>query len=157
MTTTLATEPSTSAGSHFYIGTTAAVPSTDVYTEVGVVNNIPEFGRSYSEIKFDALNNRDTLKYKGQRDDGSITIELGRNLSDSGQAAMIAALDMDFDYNFRITLNDASTATGATPTTFEFKAKVMSFTTNIGTANQVVGAKAMISIKTSSIVETPAT
>jgi hypothetical protein len=143
----------TAAGSKIFIGTTASNPVGDTYTEIAYVTNIGEFGRMYEEIKFVSLGNRDTLKFKGPRDDGNITLDLGRSVSDAGQAAMILALDSDQDYNFKITLNDDDDTSGSVPTTFLFKAKVLGYQTNIGGPTDVVKAKTNLSIKTSSISE----
>lgn len=143
----------TSSGSKVYIGTTASNGATDSYTEVASITNVPQFGRVYSEIKFSSLGDRNVLKFKGQRDDGTIAIDLGRDMSDAGQAAAVVALDSDLDYNFKITLNDASGVSGSTPTTFRFKAKVMSYETIPGNATSVVMAKLSLGIKSGSIVE----
>ena len=147
----------TSSGCQISIGTTAAVASSDSYTAIGYVSNMGEFGRVYSLIKFDSLADRNTLKYKGQRDDGTMNVELGRDSSDAGQSAVQTALDSDQDYNFKVELNDSSDTTGATNTIFYFKAKVMTYTTNIGTPTQVVGSKMVLELKPNTIAETPAT
>ena len=146
-----------SSGSKLFIGTTASNGASDTYTEIGQITNLGEFGRQYQEITFDALGSRDTLKFKGNRNDGTIQADLGRSPSDAGQALINAALNSDLDYNFKVTLNDASGTTGSTPTTFIMKAKVMSYTTNVGGPSNVVAARVALSIKTSSITETAAT
>lgn len=147
----------TAAGSRLFIGTTAVNGLTDAYVEVGQITNLGMFGRSYEEIKYNAIGNRNVIKFKGQRDDGDIQLDLGRSAGDAGQNKIINALDDDHDYNFKVTLNDASTNTGATPTTFIFKAKVMSYQTTVGPANQVVAARTTLGITSGTIAETPAT
>lgn len=150
----------TSSGCKIYIGSNALVqpdPTLDTYTEIGFVANAGAFGRQYSEITFDDLGNRNTLKFKGQRNDGTMPLQLGRDTSDPGQAAMIVALDNDNDFNFKVELNDSSDTSGAVNTTFLFQAKVMSYTTNIGGPNQVVGSNGNLAIKSGSIQETPPT
>lgn len=147
----------TSAGSKLYIGTTASNAASDSYVEIGSIVNIPEFGRTYDEFTFASLGDRAVQKFKGTYNDGSVTIELGRDPSDAGQAAIQTALDHDFDYNFKVSLNDASPVSGSHPTIIYFKAKVMSYTTNIGAPNQVVGAKTLLGIKSGSITEIAAT
>lgn len=99
----------TAAGSRLYIGTTATVVATDTFIEVGDITNLGQFGRSYNEIKFESLGNRNTLKFKGQRDDGDIQLDLGFSNTNAGQAALKVALDVDANYNFKVTLNDAIT------------------------------------------------
>lgn len=96
----------TASGARLYIGTTAANQATDTFIEVGEVMNIPAFGRKYNEIKYTPLNTRGVQKFKGAYDDGSITVGLGKDITDAGQAALNAALDVDADYNVKIVDND---------------------------------------------------
>lgn len=97
---------STSAGTRLYIGTTALVGLTDTFTEIGEVGSIPEFGRVYKETVWTPLNSRGEQKYKGSYNDGGMTVPIGKDSSDAGQAACIIALDDDNDYNFKIVAND---------------------------------------------------
>lgn len=147
----------TSSGSKLYIGqdnVLHANPQTDSdYLLVGFIANMGEFGRVYSLITFDDLSNRSTLKFKGQRNDGKLSLDLGRAPDDDGQAAMRDALDSDHDFNFKVTLSDQLTTS---PTTFYFLAKVMTYTANVGGPTQVVRARADVEIKSNSIIEIPA-
>jgi len=147
----------TSSGSKLYIGqdnVTHTDPQTDSdYVLVGFIANMGEFGRQYSLITFDDLSERSTLKFKGQRNDGKLQLDLGRAPDDEGQAAMRTALDSDHDFNFKVTLSDQITTS---PTTFYFLAKVMTYTTNVGGPTQVVRAAAQIEIKSNSIIEVAA-
>jgi hypothetical protein len=101
-----ATGVSTAAGALLYIGTTASNSATDTYTAVGEVTSIPEFGRVYATVKYNPLSSRGTQKFKGSYDDGAVTIPMGKDLSDEGQAALLLARDTDFDYNFKVVDND---------------------------------------------------
>lgn len=148
---------STAAGTTIEIGTTLADTEADSYTNIGKVANLGNFGRVYQPIEFSSLDDRNVLKFKGQRDDGNITMELGRDLSDAGQAAVKVALDSDYDYNFRVILNDESADSGSSGTVYYFKAKVMSFTTNVNDPNSVVGASVDLAIKSGSLDEIAAT
>ena len=146
----------TSSGSKIYIGSNNTVvsnPLVDTYILIGFVANMGEFGRVYSLITFDSLGDRNTLKFKGQRNDGKMSIDLGRAPDDSGQAACILARDVDQDFNFKVSLNDASAISGSHPTFFYFLAKVMSYTTNVGGPTQIVHAKMDVEIKSNSITE----
>lgn len=107
---------STAAGAKLYIGTTALSPVGDTFTNVGEIINIPAFGRTYNEIKYAPLNSRGVQKFKGSYDDGSVAVEIGKDLSDAGQAALVVALDVDADYNFKIVDNDAVAAQSAAVT-----------------------------------------
>lgn len=101
-------DASPSAGTKLYMGgTSAAALLTDTYVEVGGIESIPEFGRAYSETTFTPLASRGVLKYKTSFNDGSITVPMAKDLSDAGQAALYAARDSDFDYNFKVEANDA--------------------------------------------------
>lgn len=143
----------TAAGSKLYIGTTAESGAGDTFDPVAEIESIGEFGRQYEEIRFTAIDNRRTQKFKGAYDNGSLSLALGRDLSDDGQAALKAAAATDGAYNIKIELNDAPA--GGTPTTFAFKARVMSFTANIGGVNDLVRAACTLSL-TSDVTETPA-
>ena len=146
----------TSAGSKLFIGTTAADASSDTYAEISEVTSISGFGRSYDEIRHSALGDRNVRKFKGQRDDGNITVEMALDADDTAQASCQTALDKDQDYNFKVTLNDDDDA-GGTPTLYTFKAKVMSFVTNVGGPNNVVTATMVLGIKSNTITKTAAT
>lgn len=147
----------TASGTKIRIGgTTEGVGSESAYVLIGSVTNLSEFGPEFGLIEFDDMSDRNTRKFKGQRNDGSITIALGKDLTDSGQADLEAANLTDFDYNFEIEYNDAGTGTDDTPTYDRFKAKVMSFKTNPGDPTSVVAATAVLEIKSGSIERTNA-
>lgn len=147
----------TAAGTAIAIGTTQTNSLTDIFTAIGEVRNIGDFGRVYDEINHSVLSDRNVQKFKGQRNDGNIDMEVGYDASDAGQTALIAALDSDSDYNFRITLNDATSVSGAHGTMFHFKAKVMELVKMVGDANNIVRAKTKLAIKSGSITETAGT
>jgi hypothetical protein len=148
----------TSSGSKVYIGQDNTVHSNPVtdsdYTLIGYVANIGEFGRVYGLITFDNLENRATLKFKGQINDGKLSLDIGRAPEDVGQAAALTALNSDHDYNFKVTLNDRI---ATSPTTFYFFAKVMTYTCNVGGPTQVVRARMDVEIASTSITEVEAT
>lgn len=120
----------TAAGAVIAIGTTATVGSTDTYTTVGSVSNIPEFGRSYNEVKFMPLATRGTKKVKGSYDEGSLMVELGRDTTDAGQAAVLVARDVDADYNFKVTPNDSNPAVSSVVTMTIAAPGVITWTAN---------------------------
>ena len=106
----------TAAGAVLAIGTTAANQSTDTYTTIANVTDIPEFGRVYNEIKVQPLGTRGVLKIKGSFDEGTLAVKMARDISDPGQAAALIARDTDADFNFKLTLNDSLPAISATVT-----------------------------------------
>jgi len=101
---------SPAGGTQLYIGTTASVGSTDTFTLVGSLNSIGPFGVGFNEIKFEDLGLNEVFKFKAARDDGSITVALGKDLSDAGQAALLAAALVKDDYNIKVTYNDSQPA-----------------------------------------------
>ncbi len=148
----------TASGTKVYIGqdnTVHANPQTDSdFVAIGFVANMGEFGRVFGLITFDDMDTRSTLKFKGQINDGKLSLDLGRASEDAGQAAVIVALASDHDFNFKVTLNDHIIST---PTTFYFLAKVMTHTANVGGPTQVVRSRVDVEIKSNSITEIAAT
>lgn len=153
----------TSSGCKLYIGSDSTLvtnPLTDEpsgYTAVGFIANLGEFGPQFALITFDDLSNRNTLKFKGQRNDGRLDLDLGRAPDDAGQAVFVIALATDHDFNFKVELNDKSAVSGSHNTFFYFQAKVMTYTCNVGGPTQVVHSRATVEIKSGSIVEIAAT
>lgn len=143
----------TSAKAKLFIG---AVADSNVDTvaefealslqEVGLIETIGEFGDEANQITFTALNDRRVQKFKGSFDAGNVLLGLGRDLSDAGQAALKAAQALDFDYAIKIELNDGSSGSPSQNTTFYFRAQVMSFKTNIGSAEDITRASADLGI-----------
>lgn len=140
----------TSSGSRLYIGDAPnAAPNQGdyeavVWTEVGEVSDLGEFGPVDNTVTFEALGERIVRKYKGTVNYGALALQLGRTPTDLGQAALIdAQKDVD-DYAFKVVLQDG--------TTQYFLAKVMSYTTAVGGPNQITGATANVEI-TSEIIE----
>lgn len=136
----------TSAGYVLSIGTTASDPTTDTYTAIGEITNVPAFGKSYQEITHNPVSNRETQKFKGAYDSGSVTIDLAMDVNDSGQSDVIDALDSDSLFNFRLEYNDKVTGGGHGSYRY-FKARVMSYTENPSGVNNVVTAQVMLGIQ----------
>lgn len=107
---------STTAGAKIYIGTTASDPLTDTYVEIGEATSIGAFGRTYNEITHNPLATRGTQKFKGTFNDGNLELQMAEDSGDAGQIALEAALDSDFDHNFKIVANDDVAPTSATVT-----------------------------------------
>lgn len=161
----------TAAGSTFSIGPQGTYASTVdwsksesdiidafealVWTEVGEVEDLGEFGDEASEITFAALANRRVQKFKGTFDAGTVTVQAGSDPADAGQLAMIAAFASDLDFPFRVTLNDQLTLNGD-PTTLYFGGKVMSKRRNVGNVENIVRQNFPVGINTE-IIEVPAT
>jgi len=143
----------TSAGTK--ISVTATAPgtyddnSTDglptlSYTEIGEVSDLGEFGREYNEVTFNPLGDRRTVKRKGSYNDGSVSMTVARVPGEAGQTILTSALDDDESYYFDVELQDG--------THLYFAAQVMSYTTNVGSVDQITTASVTLGI-TNDIVE----
>lgn len=105
------------AGSHFYIGTLPVTPpDVDVvaadfagvtWTEVGQYETMGNAGDGTENIAVNLINRRRTINIKGSRQAPQRSDNFALNLSDAGQLAMIAAEQSDYNWPFRIDLNDA--------------------------------------------------
>ncbi len=146
----------TSAGTT--IGLTDTAPSTYddnetdgfpslTFTNIGEVSDLGEFGREYSEVTFNPIGDRRTVKRKGSYNDGNISMTVARVPSDAGQTLLQDALDSDDSYYFEVVLQDG--------TTLYFAAQVMSYTTNVGGVDQITSASVTIGI-TDDIIEVAA-
>ena len=144
----------TSAGTT--IGISSTLPATyDAsgygalsYSAVGEVTDLGEFGREYALVTHNPLGARRTVKRKGSYNDGQVAMTVARVPTDTGQADIITALDSDDPVAFEIVLQDG--------TALYFAGVVMSYTTNVGSVDQITSASVMIEI-TTDIVEVAAT
>ncbi|KTB77130.1 hypothetical protein AO072_14505 [Pseudomonas syringae ICMP 13102] len=137
----------TAAGCRLGLGTktgadTEADYKQDVYVDVGEIEDLGEFGDTFSSVTFTSLKDGRVRKYKGTADAGDMTLTVGLDNGDAGQKAVkVAHKDRSKgDYNIKVTLNDGdSTATPVVlPTTFYFRVKVMNNTVAPGAADNVV-------------------
>lgn len=128
----------TSAGSKLFIS--SALPATYdaagyaalTFTEIGEVSDLGEFGRQYNLVTYNTLGDRRTVKRKGSYNDGTIAAQMARVPSDAGQAILTDAVNDDASYAVKITLQDG--------TVFYTTAQIMSYTTNIGSVDQITAA-----------------
>jgi len=117
------------------------------YVEIGEVTDLGEFGREYSLVTHNPLGDRKTVKRKGSYNDGQVSMSVARVPDDAGQAIAITAVDSDTPVSFEVTLQDG--------TKLYFAGVVMSYTTNVGSVDQITSASVMIEI-TTDIVEVAA-
>lgn len=144
----------TTANCTFSLGTTTEATDLtsyegDTYQLVGEIEELGEFGDQINGVNFTSLNDGRVRKYKGSRDAGDMTLTIGFDASDAGQAALKAALDdtSQDNYNCKVALNDALTQ-GGEPTTFYFSGKIMSRRIQTGSADDIVRASVTIGIST---------
>ena len=111
------------------------------YIDVAEVTDMGEYGPEYEVVTHNPLATRRTVKRKGTVNDGALTMQLGRDPSDAGQAALIAGVDgaeRDTVHSFKITLQDG--------TTQYFTGQIYSYTTNVGSINQITGASVTVEL-----------
>jgi hypothetical protein len=126
---------------------------TTGWTEIGLVENIPEFGTKWETGSFVPVGDGLKRKYKTVQDNGSLTITAARSGSDAGQdAAKAAADDKQNAYAIKVILGDDPGGTGSKPSRFYFYALVTSATVNPGGAGDTVRTTIGLEI-TSVIVE----
>jgi hypothetical protein len=145
----------TAAGCRFSIGTkqpaaTMTEYAADTYVEVGEIEDLGEFGDTFSSVNFTSLKDGRVRKYKGTADAGDMTLTVGLDNGDAGQKAVKTAHKdrTKGNYNIKVTLNDGDpTAQPAVlPTTFYFSGKVMNNTVAPGAADNVVRRNITIGI-----------
>ena len=155
----------TAAGCLFSIGsksgaTTEALHKADTYVEVGEIEDLGEFGDTFSSVTFTSLRDGRVRKYKGTADAGDLTLTVGLDNGDLGQAKLkIAHKDRSKgDYNIKITLNDGDPTASpvVTPTTFYMRGKVMNNTVAPGAADNVVRRNVTIGINSDILEILPA-
>lgn len=135
----------TSAGTTIQISAVAPSPYSELgfaavtgWATIGEVTDLGEFGRNYNLVTHNPLGDRRTVKRKGSYNDGTVSMTVARDPDDAGQAIAIAALDSDSSYSFLVTLQDG--------TELYFSAQVMSYTTNVGSVDQITTAAISLEI-----------
>ena len=117
------------------------------FDEIGEVTDLGEFGREYNLVTHNPLGSRQTVKRKGSFNDGTISMSVARTPTDTGQGTLQSAVDDDANYSFKVELQDGRT--------LYFVAQVMTYTTNVGSVDQITSASISLEI-TDEIIEEPA-
>lgn len=115
------------------------------YTPVAEVTDIGSLGKEYTLVTHNPVGDRNTYKFKGSYNQGALALKLAKAIADAGQTLLLAASNSDASYSFLITLQDGKK--------MYFTGKTMSFMTNIGTVNNILGADVKVEID-SDIIET---
>lgn len=136
------------AGCRFYIGTAPVnIPDVDVveadfssvtWQEVGLYETMGNAGDAAQNIATNLINRRRTVNTKGSRQAPQRSDNFALNLTDPGQLAMVAAEQSDFDFPFRIDMNDAPVPKSATVTISNASPGVVSWTNHGLLANTPV-------------------
>lgn len=151
----------TASKSTFKIGTTApktdaATYAADTYTTIANVEDMGEAGSEAEVVVGKYVDQAYTRKLKGSRDNGTLELKVGRDSSDAGYLALIAAEKTEFAYNFAIELNDKPSV-GASPknSRFYFSAIVASAKNSFGGADDITTTTFSLAIS-GAILEVPA-
>lgn len=128
------------------IGTKAADPGTDTFTQVKRCKVVGEYGAEAQVIDATTLEDTAKQKLKGIPDSGDIELGGNRVFADAGQNALkAAAADNDDDpYNVQIVVPGAG-ALGV-DVTYDFKALVTKFKDNVGNVDGLVEFTAMLAV-----------
>lgn len=139
------------------IGVVASQPATVdttgfaalTYTNIGEVTDFGEFGVVYELVTHNPIGNRITVKRKGTKNNGAVSMVIGRDRTDAGQDVLQAGADganVDTVHSFKVTLqnNDVIYFTG----------QIMTFTDNLGSVNNIVQIGCEVQID--DIVDAPA-
>lgn len=87
----------------------AAFEAINDWVEVGEVENLGEIGDAAQSIPFVSIGRQRVRKLKGARDAGEQTVVVGRDPLDDGQDELIAAEKTNYQYAFKMEMNDAKT------------------------------------------------
>lgn len=113
------------------------------YQEIGEVVSVGEYGASQQVVNHEPLKTGITEKYKGFTNFGSVTVEMGRDASDAGQAALAAGstgAEKFTEHSFKVEYPGGDVD--------YFQGKIFGYTKNPGGANSIVSASSNIEINT---------
>lgn len=99
------------------------------FVTIGEVTDLGEYGKVYNLVTHNPLGNRQTKKFKGSYNNGSISMQIAINELDLGQIDALAASVSDLSFGFKVTKQNGAVD--------YFSAKVMSFTNSIGSVDNI--------------------
>ena len=106
---------------------------------VGEIVDFGEFGREYNLVTHNPIGDRRTIKRKGSYNDGSVPLVMARVPgTDAGQDLLRTARDDDSSYYFKVTYQDGGV--------MYYSAQVMSYTSNLGSVDNIVQASCNLEI-----------
>lgn len=107
------------------------------YVEIGLAENLGEFGDEAAAVTFRALADRRVRKAKGGKDAGMMSVTVGDDPADTGQQALIAAEAADSNYAFKVLYPNRLNPTGTDGADY-FRGLVMSKRRQVNNADNVV-------------------
>lgn len=117
------------------------------WEEVEEVEDLGTAGDTSEAITFTAIGNKRVRKLKGPKDAGTQSVIVGRDPLDDGQKALIEAEGTDYNYAFKIELNDARSPNHSKSVMY-YAGMVMSKASNMGNVSNVVRRNFDIGINT---------
>jgi hypothetical protein len=108
-----------------------------VWTKIGGVENLGEFGDESSILTATDLEDERVFKAKGPRDAGTLAITCFQKPDDSGQDALIAAEATKYNYPFKVVLPNRTTPSGTDQVEY-FIGLVVSKRLNVADAQNIV-------------------
>lgn len=117
---------------------TTGYPSL-AYSLIGEVSDVGSYGKEYTLVTFNSVNDRKTRKQRGSYNNGQLTLKLAKCTlagTDAGQAVLNAAGDTNV--TFKVTNQDG--------TDDYFMGKVMSFMTQVGSVNSILSGEIKVEL-----------
>lgn len=142
------------AGSKLYIGSSIDAHSTDFilsefdgqsWVAISWIENLGQVGDESASIAFSAIENARTLKLKGVRDAGTMSLVVGVDYGDEGQTMLVAAEQSPNNFAFKLLFNDMP-AGGTSGSVRYFIAQVMSVREQFDTVNNVIKMAASLGV-----------
>lgn len=105
----------TGSGAKIYVSTASVLKTVDTlsefqaltFTKVGEVGNLGDFGDESKLVTWTNLEDSRDETLKGSRNAGMLPLMCGWDPLDAGQAALITYEQTNFEYAFKIDMNDA--------------------------------------------------
>jgi hypothetical protein len=153
-----------SKGTKFYLCATAptltgvevddlALYDACVWTEVGMVESIGEFGPEGNIGSFTPLGTGVACKFRGATDNGEVSLTIAKTTTDSGLVALIGRQGNAQEAAFKVELSETGTAgTGQMAQRYCFLGLVKSARITVGTGDDVVKVAVAIPV-TGDIIE----
>lgn len=143
----MASAAQTAAGSKLYVS--AALPATYnkagfdalTWTEVGEVTEVPSFGKVFNVVNHSPLGSRQIIKRKGSYDNGSLDVPYAYDmttLGDAGQNILLAALESDNSYSFKVGIKTLKLA--------YFTGQITSAPVTVGSVDSIIMRNSTIAI-----------
>ncbi len=148
----------TASGTKIFIGP-AVTDTTDTaaefaalpWVEIGLVENLGEFGDQSAAVSGAVLGDGRTRKAKGARDAGDLSIVCFDGPDDLGQQAAVAAEATNNNFAFKVVYPNKLNPTGTDGIDY-FRALVMSKRKNVGTNDNIMRRTFQVGIN-SKIIE----